>query len=496
MLSGQSKLRLDARQDSYAYQLEAVEAVKRLSYAALFHEQGLGKTKIGIDLALEWIRENEIDSVLIVTKRGLVANWVEEIRSHTYLAAHILGQKRSSNFFAFNSPVRIYLTHYEVAKSEERRLALFLRTRRVAVILDESHKIKNPESDLAQVFHRLSKGFTRRVIMTGTPVANRPFDLWSQIYFLDAGKSLGNDFQLFRRHLDLSNDLWAEPTKRQRFEGELAGVYEKIRPFTVRRTKDNAGIELPEKQIANLLVEPEETQKALYDKFRNELGAAVIQDGELVDDDAEEILKRLLRLVQIASNPLLVNEAYAGIPGKFPHLLRLVEQAMQAGSKIIVWSSFIDNVKWLRARLTEFGAVMVHGSMSIDDRNSAIHKFKHDVSAKVLVATPGSAKEGLTLTVANYAVFYDRSFSLDDYLQAQDRIHRISQKQTCYVWNLICAGTVDEWVDSLLTAKRLAAQLAQADLTATEYTRLANYDFGMIVREVLGLKGHEHDENH
>src|ERR1700733_11069975 len=165
MLSGQSKLRLDARQDSYAYQLEAVEAVKRLSYAALFHEQGLGKTKIGIDLALEWIRENEIDSVLIVTKRGLVANWVEEIRSHTYLAAHILGQKRSSNFFAFNSPVRIYLTHYEVAKSEERRLALFLRTRRVAVILDESHKIKNPESDLAQVFHRISMGFSRRVIM-------------------------------------------------------------------------------------------------------------------------------------------------------------------------------------------------------------------------------------------------------------------------------------------------------------------------------------------
>jgi len=74
------------------------------------------------------------------------------------------------------------------------------------------------------------------------------------------------------------------------------------------------------------------------------------------------------------------------------------------------------------------------------------------------VATPGAAKEGLTLTVANHAVFFDRSFSLDDYLQAQDRIHRISQTQTCFVWNLIGSDTIDEWVDSLLTAKRLAAQ--------------------------------------
>jgi SNF2 family DNA or RNA helicase len=496
MLSERNKLRLDARHDSYAYQLEAVEAVKRLSYAALFHEQGLGKTKIGIDLALEWIRENEIDSVLIVTKRGLIANWVEEVRNHTYLTAHVLDQNRSSNFFAMNSPARVYLTHYEVVKSEERRLALFLKTRRVAVILDESHKIKNPESDVAKVFHRLSNGFARRVIMTGTPVANRPFDLWSQIFFLDGGQSLGTNFQYFRHHLDLSNNLWAEPSKRQEFENELSGVFEKIRSFTVRRTKDNAGIELPEKQIANLLVEPEEKQKLLYDSFRKDLGAAVVKDGELVDDNAEEILKRLLRLVQIASNPLLVNEAYTGTPGKFPHLLRLVEQAMRAGSKIIIWTSFIENVRWLRSQLAEFGTVTVHGGMSIEDRNDAITKFKNDASVKVLVATPGAAKEGLTLTVANYAVFYDRSFSLDDYLQAQDRIHRISQKQTCYVWNLLCAGTVDEWVDSLLTAKRLAAQLAQADLTADEYTRLANYDFGMIVREVLGLKGHDDDENH
>jgi len=493
MLKDSKPLRFDTRVAGYAYQLEAVEAVKNLPYAAVFHEQGLGKTKIGLDLALEWIRDSSVDSVLIVTKHGLVANWVDEIRRHTYLSAHVLDQHRSSNFFVLNSAARLYLTHYEAVKSEERRLKLFLKTRRVATILDESHKIKNPDSEIAKIFHRLSSGFVRRVIMTGTPVANRPFDLWSQIYFLDGGRALGSDFEDFRDHLDLRNDLWSDKSKRERFETELAAAFEKIRPFTVRKTKDQSGIELPEKEIFNLLVEPEPTQLALYEQYRNSLSATVMRNGQIIVDDAEAILKRLVRLVQIASNPLLIDEGYSAVPGKFPHLVRIIERALNEKSKIIVWTNFIENVRWLRKQLVQYGPVMVHGSMSIEERNQAIADFKNDPAVNVLLATPGAAKEGLTLTVANYAVFYDRSFSLDDYLQAQDRIHRISQTQNCYVWNLICAGTVDEWLDSLLTAKRLAAQLTQADITADEYGRLANYDFGMIVQDILGLKGRTHD---
>jgi SNF2 family DNA or RNA helicase len=192
--------------------------------------------------------------------------------------------------------------------------------------------------------------------------------------------------------------------------------------------------------------------------------------------------------VQIASNPMLVDQSYRATPGKFPRLLDLVTNAVSAGSKIIVWTSFTENADWLGAQLAEFGSVVVHGSILLPLRNDAIRRFKQDPEYRVLVATPGAAKEGLTLTAANQAVFYDRSFSLDDYLQAQDRIHRISQTQTCYVWNLLCENTVDEWVDSLLAAKRLAAQLAQADIDAAEYSRLANYDFGKVVREILGME--------
>ncbi|PWC36759.1 DEAD/DEAH box helicase [Azospirillum sp. TSO22-1] len=481
-----ANLDLAARHAGFTYQLQAVEAVKGLPYAALFHEQGLGKTKIGIDLALEWLRSQEVDTVLFVTKRSLVQNWVEEIAAHSHLKARVLDQNHSSNFYALNSPTPVFLAHYEVLRSEERRLALFLKTRRVAVILDEAHKIKNPQAELTQALHRLAPGFARRVIMTGTPVANRPYDLWSQIFFLDGGKALGRDFPSFKAKLDLTNDLWEDQALRESFEMELESVFARIAPFTVRETKATAGLQLPDKRVSNVSMPLAPRQRELYDSIRNELRATVVFGDKVVEDDAEEVLKRLLRLVQLASNPRLVDESYFEAPGKLAPLHRLVSEAVGAGSKIIVWTSFVANADWLAHEFAEYGAVKVHGALEMDARNAALAAFKTDQRAKVLVATPGAAKEGLTLTVANHAVFFDRSFSLDDYLQAQDRIHRISQTQTCFIWNLIGTDTVDEWVDSLLAAKRLAAQLAQADVSREEYGRLADYDFGRAIREILG----------
>jgi SNF2 family DNA or RNA helicase len=496
MLKTRSDINLAARHHGYAFQVEAVDAVKDLPYAAMFHEQGLGKTKIGVDIALEWLKNKVVDSVLIVTKRALISNWADELKSHTFLTPRILSQDRSSNFFSLNSPVRLYLAHYEALKSEERRIALFLKTRRVGVILDEAHKIKNPDSGVAKTLHRLSGAFARRVVMTGTPVANRPYDIWSQIFFLDAGEALGKDFERFREELDLTNDLWADDARRAALETGLAGIFAKIRGFAIRETKTSAGIELPEKQIQNLYVEPEPTQRALYDQYRNDLRATITRDGVRVDDDAEEMLKRLLRLVQIASNPALVDQSYSATPGKLPRLIELVEDAVAAGSKMIIWTNFVENARWLRQVLATYGTAAVHGGLSNAEREDAVRLFKTDANCRLLIATPGSAKEGLTLTVANRAVFYDRSFSLDDYLQAQDRIHRISQQQTCFVWNLICSGTVDEWLDSLLAAKRLAAQLAQADISLEEYRARANYEFGRIVREILGMeKDGQHDNS-
>ncbi|BCH13693.1 DEAD/DEAH box helicase [Mesorhizobium sp. L-2-11] len=489
MLKVQRAANLSAKRDAFPHQLEALEAIKDLTYAAVFHEQGLGKTKIGLDLALSWLARDVADSAMIVTKKGLIENWRGEIASHSHLTPRIIGQDRIANFYAFNSPARLYLTHYEAVVSERSRLDLFLKTRRVAVVLDEAHKIKNPEAEIAQALLGLADGFVRRVIMTGTPVANRPFDLWSQVHFLDGGKSLGDDFPSFRRQLDLANDLGRDEERASHFADALEELFERIRTFSVRETKKSSGLKLPDKTISNIEVALEPRQAEIYAQFRDELAAVVVRGGQAILDDAEGLLKRLLRLVQVASNPAMVDQAYRAMPGKLPALESLLHEIVDSGEKAIVWTSFTDNADMLAFHFENLGVAVVHGGLSMAKREAALTAFKTDPECRVLVATPGAAKEGLTLTVANHAIFYDRTFSLDDYLQAQDRIHRISQERVCHVRNLIATNTVDVWVDALLTAKHLAAQLGQGDINRTEYDARADYRFGEMVRDVLRLDG-------
>ena len=491
MLKVQKAASLQAKLSGFPHQLEALEAIKDLPYAAVFHEQGLGKTKIGLDLALSWLARDIVDSVLIVAKKGLIENWRSEVASHSHLPPRVLGQDRNANFYAFNSPARLYLMHYEAVLSERKRLDLFLRTRRVGVVLDESQKIKNPNTEISQALHSLSDGFVRRVIMTGTPVANRPHDLWSQVRFLDGGKALGHEFAVFKRTVDLTNDLGRNKDRAAAFAAGLEQLFDKIRHFSVRETKKTAGLNLPDKTIRNMECQLEPRQAEIYDQFREELAAIIVREGRPILDDAEVLLKRLLRLVQVASNPATVDQSYRAHPGKFMPLVNLVHEAVDAGEKIVVWTAFTQNADFLGLQLDEFGAVVVHGGLSMTAREEALDTFKTNAECQVLVATPGAAKEGLTLTVANHAVFYDRSFSLDDYLQAQDRIHRISQEKPCRITNLVAAGTVDCWVDALLAAKHLAAQLGQGDITRGEYDSRADYAFAEMVRDVLRLDGAE-----
>jgi SNF2 family DNA or RNA helicase len=479
--------RLDTKHEAFEYQTEAVQAIRDLEFAAVFHEQGLGKTKIAIDLMLYWLEKGTVDTVILVVKKALIRNWQRELAVHTYITPKVLTQSRRTNFYVFNSPARVVLAHYEVLLSEKDRIRLFCQTRDVGVILDESAKMKNPETALAQSLLDLAPLFKRRVIMTGTPVANRPHDIWAQIRFLDHGASLGDDFAGFQRSVDLSNDLGGDEVAQAEFEKQLSGIWPKISPFSVRESKRSGVISLPEKKIASVKTEWEPRQLDMYQQVRDNLRAVVIREGLPAEDRAEVVLKRLLRLVQIAANPHLVDPAYREEPGKMPYLRDILTRVSAREEKAIVWTSFTDSVDWLMKELATWNPRRVHGKLAIDARNRAIEQFLGDGKVRVLIATPGAAKEGLTLTVANHVVFYDRSFSLDDYLQAQDRIHRISQQRMCFVYNLIMEDSIDEWVDVLLRAKHLAAQLAQGDISRNYYKSQMPYEFGDVLKQILGL---------
>lgn len=469
---------LSPKRAAYPYQLDAIRAVKDLPYAAIFHEQGLGKTKIAIDLALLWLQADAVDTVFIVTKKSLVENWCNEIMGHCHITPHVLSGNRAQNSILLNSPVLLYVTNYEAIAANSPVIMMFLQTCRVGCILDESQKIKNPEAALTRTFHSTASYFKRRIIMTGTPVANRPYDIWAQIKFLDGGKALGDTFDTFMQQMDLPKGQAAAE-----YGSRLSTIHQRLAEFTVRETKNTAGIHLPEKTIIAHHVDLPAWQMTKYAAYRDELACEYERDGSIETDNVDNVLKRLLRLVQCAANPALIDGRYERDPGKFSILLEMCHE-FTAESKLIIWTGFIDNVDWLASKLTEFFPVCIHGSLPMYQRNQAVQSFTNSSNA-ILIATPGAAKEGLTLTVANHAIFFDRSFSLDDYIQAQDRIHRISQTRDCFIHNLIANDTIDEWIDVLLTAKYRAAQLAQGDIDKTAFCDSFHTDISEALQGVL-----------
>ena len=356
-----------------------------------------------------------------------------------------------------------------------------------SAIIDESAKLKNPDSQLTKDFFELSPLFLKKVIMTGTPVANRPYDIWAQIYFLDNGKSLGTDFKDFKKKANLTNNLSANTEKRQKFEEFISSIFQKINNFSIRETKKTAKISLPEKTYHDIWTMFTKEQKKMYDELKNKLAIEIKNDGNKIIDDASPILKRILRLEQITSNPKMLNEDVSFVSGKEKELVSIVKEIINRDEKVIIWTNYIYNIEYFYNKFKKYNATKLSGNMSIEDRNMSILKFKTG-DCKVLIATPQAAKEGLTLTVANNAIFYDRGFSLDDYLQAQDRIHRISQTKECHIYNIMIKGSIDEWIHKLLLSKEKAASLVQNDISLNDYENIADYSYDKLIKKILEIE--------
>lgn len=484
----ETQINVTEKFQAFPYQKEALEAIKDLKYAAIFHEQGLGKTKIALDLVLYWLKEKLIDTVLIISKKGLVENWKREFKFHTFIQPRILTQDKQDNYFIFNSPTRVILSHFEIFNTETERLILFCKVRRIGIIIDESAKIKNPSSKLTMNFLKLAPFFERRVIMTGTPIANRPFDIWAQINFLDQGETFGKEFDKFKNEYDIKPFSEEETVKREQFEIKIQEIHHQISRFTVRETKNSGVLELPNKVYIDHIAEWEDAQYIIYEKYLQESKNEFISKGSLVTDDANYVLKKLLRLIEVTSNPRIVDPTYQGTPGKLVVLQNLVDSIVMDSEKCIIWTSFNENVEWLEKYFKYHKAKKIYGKLDMNQRNRNILSFLEDPDVKVLIATPGAAKEGLTLTVANHVIFYDRGFSLDDYLQAQDRIHRISQKKICYVHNLFMRDSIDQWINLLIQAKNDIAKLGQGDITIDEFREKIDYSFGNVLRRILNCE--------
>jgi SNF2 family DNA or RNA helicase len=234
-------------------------------------------------------------------------------------------------------------------------------------------------------------------------------------------------------------------------------------------------LDLPLKKVIPVPVSLQSHQEELYKRLRQDLYLWVRSlSGEQVLTNAENILVRLLRLVQLAANPKLLDSSYQETPGKVLVLDQLLGHLMGRSStqKAIVWTSFVGNIPMLCERYAQFEPVPFHGEIDGKERDLAIEAFSSNPRVRLFIGNPAAGREGLTLTSANVAIYFDRSFNLVDYLQSQDRIHRLSQSEVCQIYLLIAKNTIDEFIEFVLAQKHRLARYVQRDSGSINSTDL------------------------
>lgn len=437
------------------HQENGIQFLRDREAAALFDEQGLGKSRQLICAIAQNVDDAILDGALIVCPNTIKTTWGEEIERYSNLKYAIFGAGRKARRTAFRSlRAAFYVINYEAVAAELPSLRALLRFKRMALVLDESHRIKTPTARVTRAVHALRNDAAKRFIMSGTPVANKPEDLWAQYFFLDDGTTLGQSFETFRNRFCTSSGGYTKVDE----------LRDRIALISLRREKEGT-VQLPPKTFIRVAVELTGEQLRMYNEMRTQL-ALWIRDlaGDEILARADNILTRLVRLAQLASNPALIDKHYAEIPAKFAALDTLLSEYLkQASEKAIIWTSFVDNIPTLRERFSGFHPVCLWGEMDGHSRDIAVNAFKRDPNVRLLIANPAAAREGLTLTQARTAIYVDRTFNLVDFLQSQDRIHRLSQARECHIVLLTAHGTIDEFIDFSLSQKQRLARYAQGD---------------------------------
>jgi len=165
------------------HQIDAINYIYKNNEVALFDEQGLGKTKIVIDALCIAMKEGTIEGVLVIAPMSLLYNWEQEVCKHSFLIPIVLKGSAREKRYKFLTGANFYIINYEAVIAENQRIKRFCKSRSVAIVLDESARIKDPKTKTAQAIFQLAQYSTKRIIISGTPIANQPYDLWSQYYF-------------------------------------------------------------------------------------------------------------------------------------------------------------------------------------------------------------------------------------------------------------------------------------------------------------------------
>lgn len=442
------ELPADLRAELRPYQREGVAWLSFLRAAGLggllADDMGLGKTLQAACVLGP--------GSLVVAPTSVLPNWEAELRR--FRPGLRIGVFHGSGR-RLDPEADVILTTYAILRLDAELLAA---RRWRAIVLDEAQAIKNPESQVAQAAFRLAADF--RLCLSGTPVENRLDELWSQFHFLARGFLGGRrDFQ----------ERYAQPIAEGR-AGVAERLRQRLRPFVLRRRKQEVARELPPRTDLVLRFALDERERTIYDALRastlEEVAAQLAGPGEGGGGSMMAALEALLRLRQAACHTGLLPGQEADRSSKVDLLLERLDQAVGDGHKALVFSQWTGLLDRVEPGLREAGIDFLRLDGSTTNRGEVVASFQADDGPPVLLATLKAGGTGLNLTAADHVFLLDPWWNPAAEDQAADRAHRIGQDRPVFVHRLVAEGTVEERILELQEKKRRIAEAAIGDASA------------------------------
>ena len=468
----------------FQHQVEGFEYGLQNDKWFLGDEQGLGKTKQVIDVAIaRKIKYGYKHCLIVCGVNTLKWNWLNEIHTHSNEEGHILGQK-----FLKKGGIKIGSTKDKLADLnqmlENDTLPYFIitnvesfRTKEIAETIkklcdkkiinmcsaDEMHKMKNPTS-------QQTKGFLKcqpecRIAMTGTPLMNNPLDLY--IIFKWLGYE-SHAFYSFKNHYCIMGGFGGYEVVGYRNMDELSN---KLFEIMVRRLKEDV-FDLPDKIFIDEYVEMTTKQSVIYKEVRADLQMNIDKIASGVNP-----LSELIRLRQATGYTGILSTTIQE-SSKLDRCVEIVEESLANNRKVVIFSNWTQMTDVIFDRLFDIADVLqITGDTPDNIRQKSVDKFQKS-GCNVLIGTIGAMGTGLTLTAGTVVIFLDHPWSRALYDQAVDRCHRIGQKNNITIYNLMCKDTIDERIWNIVNQKgQMSDQIVDGKISGNK-TELINYLLG------------------
>ncbi len=424
----------------------------------LADDMGLGKTIQTLALLQKHKEDTEAaggnSTALLIMPTSLIYNWINEARKFTPQLKMMV----HTGAFRYKSPevfdnYDVVVTTYGISRID---IELFKSFFFDYVILDESQNIKNPSSKSYQAVKQLKSRY--KLILSGTPVENSVNDLWTQMSFINPGLLGGQQFFV---------NEFVTPIEKKKDEEKARKLQSLIKPFVLRRTKEQVATELPPKTEHLFYSKMSEEQSAVYEKvkseYRNELLKS-LEDGTFAQSQMQ-VLQGLIKLRQIANHPAMIDGEYEGDSGKFEDVVHTLRNVLHGGHKVLIFSQFVKQLQIYRQHMESEGIAFTYLDGSTQNRGETVKRFQEDSKTKVFLISIKAGGVGLNLTEADYVFILDPWWNPAVEQQAIDRTHRIGQTKNVFIYKFITKDSVEE---KILALQQRKLSVARALITTEE----------------------------